>query len=117
MIRLLSYTILAAVLGAGVVYLLAEGLPEGAIAGAVIGASLGVIVAARKGAGDSAASFEYEAAGLHDNNLTTIARRNLVARGISRQLQSAGSRNAPARASVSRSEGETLTAQSLASSP
>ncbi len=30
------------------------------------------------GAGDASPSFEYEAAGIHDGNLTTIARRNLV---------------------------------------
>jgi len=78
MIRLVLYAAVAAILGGGIIYLLAEGLPEGAIAGAVIGASLGIMVAARKGAGDAAASFDYEAAGIHDSNLTTIARRNLV---------------------------------------
>jgi hypothetical protein len=39
---------------------------------------MGVLVAVRKGAGDSAPSFEYEAAGIHDDNLITTARRNLV---------------------------------------
>ena len=78
MIRLLAYAVIAAVLGGGIVYLLADGLPEGAVAGAVIGASIGLMVAVRRGAGDSAASFEYEAAGIHDSNLTTTARRNLV---------------------------------------
>lgn len=78
MIRLVAYAFIAAVLGGGIVYLLADRLPEGAVAGAVIGLSIGVMVAVRSGAGNSAASFEYEAAGIHDSNLTTIARRNLV---------------------------------------
>ena len=78
MIRLVAYAFLSALLGASIVYLLADGLPEGAVAGAVIGASIGVMVAVRKGAGDSSTSFEYEAAGIHDGNLTTTARRNLV---------------------------------------
>ena len=78
MIRLIAYAFLAALMGGASVYLLADGLPEGAVAGALIGASIGVMVAVRKGAGDSAASFEYEAAGIHDGNLTTTARRNLV---------------------------------------
>ena len=78
MIRLLAYALVAGLLGGGIVYLLADGLPEGAVAGVVIGASIGVMVAVRSGAGNSAASFEYEAAGIHDSNLTTIARRNLV---------------------------------------
>ena len=92
MFRLAVYTITGALVGALGVYLLAEGVPEGAIMGLVLGGSLGVLVAVRKGAGgDSAASFEYEAAGLHDNNLTTIARRNLVREafrsGYSHQLE------------------------------
>ena len=78
MIRLVLYAIIGAFVGGIVIYLLAESLPEGAIAGMVLGGSLGVLVAMRKGAGASSASFEYEAAGIHDNNLTTIARRNLV---------------------------------------
>ena len=53
--------------------MLAGGLPEGAIAGATIGASLGLLFAIRKGA-----AYEFEAAGLHDSNLTTIARRTLI---------------------------------------
>ena len=78
MIRLVAYAIVAALAGGIAVYLLAGNLPEGAIAGALIGASLGVLVAMRKGAGDSTPSFEYEAAGIHDDNLITTARRNLV---------------------------------------
>ena len=78
MIRLLTYAFIATVLGGGIVYLLADGLPEGAVAGAVVGLSIGLMVAVRRGAGDSAVSFEYEAAGIHDSNLTTTARRNLV---------------------------------------
>ena len=78
MIGLVAYAFFAATLGAGAVLLLSDGLPEGAVAGAVLGASIGVMVAMRKGAGDSTPSFEYEAAGIHDDNLITTARRNLV---------------------------------------
>lgn len=78
MIRLALYTIVAAAIGGIAGTLLAGGLPEGAIAGALLGGSLGVMVAMRRGAGDSTASFEYEAAGIHDDNLITTARRNLV---------------------------------------
>lgn len=78
MIRLVSYAVLTALFGAICLYLLAGNLPEGTIAGALIGACLGVLVAMRKGAGGSAPSFEYEAAGIHDDNLITTARRNLV---------------------------------------
>ena len=78
MIRLVSYAFLAALVGAICLYLLAGKLPEGAIAGALLGACMGVLVAIRKGAGGSAPSFEYEAAGIHDDNLITTARRNLV---------------------------------------
>ncbi len=91
MLRLAVYSITGALVGALGVYLLAEGVPEGAIMGLVLGGSLGVLVAVRKGAGGKAASFEYEAAGLHDNNLTTTARRNLVREafrsGYSHQLE------------------------------
>ena len=78
MIRLVQYTIVGALLSALVSYWLAGGLPEGAVAGALLGGSLGVLVAMRRGAGDSTAAFEYETAGIHDDNLTTTARRNLV---------------------------------------
>lgn len=78
MIRLVVYAIVGASLGAAVFYFLADSLPEGAIAGALIGACLGVLVAMRAGAGASSPSFEYEAAGIHDDNLVTTARRNLV---------------------------------------
>lgn len=77
MILLVSYTGIGALLGAVIVFLAAEGLPEGAIAGVILGGSLGLLVAIRKGAGGKAASIEYEAAGIHDDNLSTIARRNL----------------------------------------
>jgi ABC-type cobalamin transport system permease subunit len=80
--QLLKHIIIAALLSAAIGavagFFLAEGLPEGAIAGAIIGASLGVMVAVRKGAGDSTPSFEYEVAGIHDDNLITTVRRNLV---------------------------------------
>ena len=78
MTRLVIYAIIAAVIGAGIVLLLTDGLQEGAVAGAVLGASFGLMVAMRKGAGDSSPSFEYEAASIHDDNLITTARRNLV---------------------------------------
>ncbi len=64
--------------GAICLHFLAGNLPEGAIAGALLGACIGVLVAVRKGAGSSAPAFEYEAAGIHDGNLITTARRNLV---------------------------------------
>ena len=78
MIWLIAYTLAGGLFGAIGGYLLAEGLPEGAFVGAMLGACLGLLVAVRKGAGSASASFEYEAAGIHDSNLTTIARRNLV---------------------------------------
>ena len=78
MIRLALYTISGALVSALVTYWLAGGLPEGAVAGAVLGGSLGLLVAMRQGAGDSTPAFEYETAGIHDDNLITTARRNLV---------------------------------------
>ena len=78
MVRLLIYALVAALFGGACIYVLAGNLPEGAIAGMVFGGSIGVLVAMRKGAGDSTPSFEYEAAGIHDDNLITTARRNLV---------------------------------------
>lgn len=78
MTRLIVYALVGAIAGALVFFLAAEGLAEGAVAGALLGASLGVLVAMRRGAGQSTASFEYEAAGIHDDNLITTARRNLV---------------------------------------
>ncbi len=83
MIRLFVYTCVGAAIGALTGYLLAEGLPEGAIVGALLGASLGIIIAMRRASGGAGASFEYEAAGIHDDNLITTARRNL-ARGAYR---------------------------------
>ncbi|MCY4072686.1 MAG: hypothetical protein OXG60_15435 [Chloroflexi bacterium] len=77
MIRLLLYAFVSAALGAVAGILLAAGLPEGAIAGAVVGASVGVIIGMHR-AGAASPAFEYEAAGLHDDNLITTARRNLV---------------------------------------
>ena len=78
MLRLAFYAIFGALIGSIAIFLLADGVAEGAIAGVVLGASIGIIVAVRKGAGGASPSFEYEAAGIHDGNLTTIARRNLV---------------------------------------
>ncbi len=78
MTRLIVYALVGASLGALVIFLAAEGLTEGAVAGALLGGSLGVLVAMRRGAGASTAAFEYETAGIHDDNLVTTARRNLV---------------------------------------
>ncbi len=87
MIRLVfvasSVGLLGAIIGAIGVYVLAEGLPEGAIMGGLLGGSLGILIAARRRYGDSAPSYEFEAAGIHDDNLITTARRNL-ARGAYR---------------------------------
>lgn len=71
------YALVSAGCGAVAGYALADSLHEGAIAGAVVGASLGLIVAARRNARMGGVSFELEAAGLADDNLITIARRDL----------------------------------------
>ena len=78
MIRLLIYSLLGAASGAATGYLLAKGLPEGAFVGALLGASIGVIIAMHRASGGAGPAFEYEAAGIHDDNLITTARRNLV---------------------------------------
>lgn len=78
MIRLVSYAFLAALVGAFFVHLLAGGLPEGAIMGGILGGSIGMLIAVRRHYGASGPAYEYEAAGIHDNNLITTARRNLV---------------------------------------
>ncbi len=82
MIRLLLFVVLGASLGAligtAAVYILAEGLPEGAIMGGILGGSIGILIAMRRYQGASGPAFEYEAAGIHDDNLITTARRNLV---------------------------------------
>ncbi len=76
MIRLVAYTFVTAIVGAIVALLLTEALAEGAIVGALIGGSIGVIVFISRNA--STVSYEFEAAGIPDDNLTTTARRNLV---------------------------------------
>ena len=68
MIRLILISLVAAIVGAFAVYLLAGNLPEGA--------SIGIIIGARK-SGASSVAFEFEAAGIPDDNLITIARRDL----------------------------------------
>lgn len=78
MIRLLVYTIVGAVAGAVIAFALADGLPEGALVGAILGGSIGIIIAMRRASGGAGPAFEYEAAGIHDDNLITTARRNLV---------------------------------------
>ncbi len=77
-LQLLLSASIAAVTGALVFFLAAEGLAEGAVAGALLGGSLGIITAMRRASGSTGPAFEYEAAGIHDGNLITIARRNLV---------------------------------------
>ena len=82
MLRILVPVILATLLGASIgavgVYLLTEVLPEGAIMGGLLGGSIGMLIAARRHYGASGPAYEYEAAGIHDGNLITTARRNLV---------------------------------------
>ena len=78
MSRLLIYALAGAALGAVAGALLAAGLTEGAIAGAVVGTSIGVIIGVQRSAGSAIAAFEFEAAGIPDDNLITIARRDLV---------------------------------------
>ena len=46
--------------------------------GGLLGGSIAVLIAARRHHGGSIPSYEYEAAGIHDGNLITTARRNLV---------------------------------------
>ena len=65
-------------LGAAVAFALAGGLAEGAIMGALLGGSVGTLAAARMLSGGAGPAYEAEAAGLHDDNLTTIMRRNLM---------------------------------------
>lgn len=82
MLRLLLHVVLAALLGAIIgatgVFILAEGLPEGAIMGGILGGSIGLLIAVRRHYGASGPAYEFEAAGIHDDNLVTSARRNLV---------------------------------------
>lgn len=75
---ILLTTLTATLLGAGAGYLLFSAIPEGAFVGALIGGSIGLIAALRLASGAAGPVFEYEAEGLHDDNLTTIMRRNLI---------------------------------------
>lgn len=77
-LQLLATILLGAIVGAIGVFLLTEGLPEGAIMGGVLGGNIGMIIAARRHQGASGPAFELEAAGIHDDNLVTTARRNLA---------------------------------------
>jgi len=81
--------LLGAIIGAIGVLLLTEGLPEGAIMGGILGGSVGLLIAARRRYGGTTPSYEFETAGIHDDNLITIARRNL-ARGGYRDSFGAG---------------------------
>ena len=78
LIHLVAFAVLSAVIGAVIAFVLAEGLPEGAFVGALLGGSIGIIIAMRRASGAAGPAFEYEAAGIHDDNLITTARRNLV---------------------------------------
>jgi len=78
MLHVMLASLIGALIGAIVIYLLAEGLPEGAIMGAVLGGSVGALIALRRHYGSSGSAFEREAAGIHDRNLTTTARHNLM---------------------------------------
>jgi len=82
LIRLLFFgaiaTLLGAIIGAIGVFILTEGLPEGAIMGGLLGGSVGMLIAARRRYGGTTPSYEFETAGIHDDNLITIARRNLA---------------------------------------
>ena len=51
--------------------------------GGILGGSIGMLIAARRRYGGTTPSYEFETAGIHDDNLITIARRNL-ARGAYR---------------------------------
>ncbi len=70
-------TLIGIIVAAAAGYFLAEGLPEGAIAGAIVGGSLGTIIGLRLNASGAEPAFEFEAAGIPDDNLITIARNNL----------------------------------------
>ena len=78
MIMGLALALAGTVIGAVVAFLLAGGLAEGAIVGALLGGSIGTLMAARMLSGGAGPAYEAEAAGLHDDNLTTIMRRNLM---------------------------------------
>ncbi|MDE2775669.1 MAG: hypothetical protein OXI77_07005 [Chloroflexota bacterium] len=106
MVRLLlsvvAATLLGALIGAIGVYVLAEGLPEGAI----MGGSVGALIAVRRHYGASGPALELEAAGIHNDNLTTTARHNLMREpyrdSISQQIfeekiEGLGSANRPKR--------------------
>ncbi len=85
----LAYGLLSVITGAIGVFILTAGLREGAIMGGILGGSIGMLIAARRRYGGSTPSYEFETAGIHDGNLTTIARRNL-ARGAYRDSFDAG---------------------------
>lgn len=71
--RLFSYALIGLTAGAAAGYFLAESLPEGAI----VGGSLGMIIGLRLKSSGAEPAFEFEAAGIPDDNLITIARNNL----------------------------------------
>ena len=74
----LGITLAGVGLGAAAGLLLSGGLPEGAFSGLLLGASLGLIIAMRRAQGGTGMAFEYEAAGIHDDNLVTTMRRRLI---------------------------------------
>ena len=76
--RRFAFTVaVPALAGAVVVFLLSDGLLEGAATGLIFGGSVGFISAMWHQSRSNSVSYEYEAAGLPDDNLTTIARRDI----------------------------------------
>ena len=77
--RKFAFTVIvSAIVGAVAVFALADGLLEGALTGALFGGCVGFIVAMWHSANAKGVAYEYEAAGLPDDNLTTINRRDLA---------------------------------------
>ena len=77
-IRKFAFTVVVtAIVGAVAVFALSDGMLEGILTGALFGGCVGFIVAMWH-AQNKGVSYEYEAAGLPDDNLTTIARRDLA---------------------------------------
>lgn len=75
--QFLLTTLTGLLFGAAAGYFLTESLAEGAIAGAIVGGSLGMIIGLRLKSSGAEPAFEFEAAGIPDDNLITIARNNL----------------------------------------
>ena len=74
--KLAAFAFSSALTGAILALLVSDALVEAAIIGALIGGSMGLIAFFSRHS--ATVAFEYEAAGLPDDNLITTARRNLV---------------------------------------